>query len=134
MPKILQPANWCRAKPRSAPGQSRRFRDVRVTSAYAPRAATKRTWKHFAFVPRAAVSRCRNGVRKKAGLLDHLVGERAQRHCALMFASLMTRPHLSISEPRKESNSSGVEPITTTVSRSSLSLTAGCARAATVSS
>jgi hypothetical protein len=78
--------------------------------------------------------RCRNGVRKKAGLLDHLVGERAQRHCALMFASLMTRPHLSISEPRKESNSSGVEPITTTVSRSSLSLTAGCARAATVSS
>jgi hypothetical protein len=32
-------------------GQSRRFRDVRVTSAYAPRAATKRTWKHFAFAP-----------------------------------------------------------------------------------
>src|SRR2546429_8797312 len=28
--------------------QSRRFRDVRVTSAYAPRAATKRTWKPFA--------------------------------------------------------------------------------------
>jgi hypothetical protein len=24
---------------------------VRVTSAYAPRAATKRTWEHFAFVP-----------------------------------------------------------------------------------
>jgi hypothetical protein len=32
-------------------GQSRRFRDVRVTSAYAPRAATKLTLKHFAFVP-----------------------------------------------------------------------------------
>src|SRR5258707_286767 len=36
--------------------QSRRFRDVRVTSAYAPRAATKRTGKHFAFVPKVAVS------------------------------------------------------------------------------
>ena len=33
-------------------GQSRRFRDVRVTSAYTPRATTKRTWKHFAFVPK----------------------------------------------------------------------------------
>jgi hypothetical protein len=37
--------------PRSANGHERRFRDVRITSAYAPRAATKRTWKHFAFVP-----------------------------------------------------------------------------------
>src|ERR1700730_13800121 len=35
----------------TAQGQSRRFRDLRVTSAYPPRAATKRTWKHFAFVP-----------------------------------------------------------------------------------
>src|SRR5262249_7419105 len=32
-------------------GQSRRFLDVRATSAHAPRAATKRTCQAFAFVP-----------------------------------------------------------------------------------
>jgi hypothetical protein len=40
-------------------GQSRRFRDVRVTSAYAPRAATKQTWKHFALVPIAVTGAIR---------------------------------------------------------------------------
>jgi hypothetical protein len=40
----------------SAYGHERRFRDVRVTSAYAPRAATKRTWKQFTFVPKPALS------------------------------------------------------------------------------
>src|SRR4029450_9980607 len=54
-------------------------------------------------------------------------------HWALMSAALMIRPHLSISEFRKAASSSGVEPMTTTPPCSSFSLTAGSARAATVS-
>jgi hypothetical protein len=50
--------------PMSQMGQSRRFRDVRVTSAYAPRAATKRTWKYFAFVPTVEVINA--GIRRIA--------------------------------------------------------------------
>jgi len=56
-----------------------------------------------------------------------------QHHWALMFAVLITCPHLSISEFRNDASSSGVEPMTTTPLCSSLSLTAGSARAATVS-
>jgi len=37
----------------------------------------------------------------------------SMRHWALMFASLMTCPHFSISERRNEASASGVEPTTT---------------------
>src|SRR4029077_11168564 len=60
--------------PLSGSGQSRRFCDVRVTSAYAPRAAPKRTWKHFAFVPGSEIC-----TAAKKHLLDNLVGKRDQR-------------------------------------------------------
>jgi hypothetical protein len=56
---------------KSVVGQSRRFRDVRVASAYAPRAATKRTWKHFAFVPGSDICIAANST-----TFDHLVGTR----------------------------------------------------------
>jgi hypothetical protein len=54
-------------------GQSRRFRDVRVTSAYAPRAAIKRTWKHFAFVP--GTDSC---TAAKILSFDNIIGAREQ--------------------------------------------------------
>src|ERR1700730_10446566 len=57
----------------------------------------------------------------------------ATGHSALMFASLMTFPHLSISDLKNEASSSGVEQMTTAPPCSSLSLTVGAARAATVS-
>ena len=56
-----------------------------------------------------------------------------QFHWARMFASLMTCPHFSISEPSNAASSSGVEPMTTTPPCSSFSLTADSASAATAS-
>jgi hypothetical protein len=43
----------------TALGHSRRFPDVRVTSAYAPRPTTKRTSREVAFVPKSCHYRCR---------------------------------------------------------------------------
>src|SRR5262245_28687629 len=50
-----------------------------------------------------------------------------------MPASLMTGPHLSISDLRKAPSSAGVEPTTVTPSPSSRDLITGSLRAATVS-
>ena len=50
-----------------------------------------------------------------------------------IFASLMIGPHLAISRLKNEASSLGVEPIITAPPCSSLSLTVGAARAATVS-
>ena len=60
-------------------GHSRRSADVGGTSAYAPRAATKRTSQDFAFVPIPAVSRCsniqRSGNSKSGSLRDSRNGQ-----------------------------------------------------------
>ena len=55
-------------------------------------------------------------------------------HWALILASLITRPHLSISARRKVSSSSGVEPITMAPLCSSLALSTGFDSAAILSS
>jgi hypothetical protein len=51
----------------------------------------------------------------------------------LIFASLITAPHFSISECRNEARASGVEPVTTAPPSSSFVLIAGSASAVTVS-
>jgi hypothetical protein len=58
----------------AAPGQQRRFRNVRDESAYPPITALKRTCPRVAFVPLPVVS-----SRSRRKLFDHLVGAGEQR-------------------------------------------------------
>src|SRR5439155_11617424 len=72
----------------SESGRQRRFRDVRVMSAHAPRAATKRTLKHFAFVPRLEL----RGANRSRYTPSH-VSLRPSRHRRLRHSMKFPRRH-----------------------------------------
>jgi hypothetical protein len=53
----------------------RRTHSEYISSALPLRADVRELWRHFAFVPEAAVSSCSTCRVRKAELFDHLVGE-----------------------------------------------------------